>query len=479
MTASTHQGQRGLLLMQIFSTIGFSVLYGTLILYATQGLKLPDARATALTGGFIAFNYALHVLGGYIGGRLLSFRALFVLGMALQALGSVIIALPHFLSLLWGLSLFLTGSGLNVICINCMLTQLFAPEDKKRESAFLWNYSGMNVGFFIGFTLSGFFQLSHHYMPLFLISSIGSLISLGFAIFYWKHLRDQGTQYADATPPERDKRVVAAGAIAGAVVLALVWLLEHGEVARILILVMGGVVATLFAYLGWKESVQEQAKKMRAFLILALGGLVFFILYQMAPMGLTLFYARNVEQTVWGLQIAPQWLQNINTVIIVVGGPLMASWNQKLRSRGRKIRLPFQFSLALFLIGAGFLLPAMGTFFADPRGFSSIGWVVGCYVLQSIGELFISPIAYAMVGQLMPKRLQSLAMGGWLMLVGVAAVFASYCSQFSLGDTGSVNPVVTNFTYAKTFLSLGIGALVASLILWSLRRRLNSLIQEG
>jgi POT family proton-dependent oligopeptide transporter len=34
-----------------------------------------------------------------------------------------------------------------------MLTQRFKPEDDRRESAFLWNYAGMNLGFFIGFWL--------------------------------------------------------------------------------------------------------------------------------------------------------------------------------------------------------------------------------------------------------------------------------------------------------------------------------------
>ena len=58
----------------------------------------------------------------------------------------------------WGLALFLTGSGLNVTCINMMLTQRFAPADLRRETAFLWNYAGMNIGFFVGFSAAGHYQ---------------------------------------------------------------------------------------------------------------------------------------------------------------------------------------------------------------------------------------------------------------------------------------------------------------------------------
>ena len=80
---------------------------------------------------------------------------LFVGGMLLQVLGCGAIAGGSVAGLYWGLSLFLTGSGLNVTCINMMLTQRFAPEDDRREGAFLWNYAGMNIGFFVGFTVAG------------------------------------------------------------------------------------------------------------------------------------------------------------------------------------------------------------------------------------------------------------------------------------------------------------------------------------
>lgn len=478
MEAVKHSGQRALFFIQIFSTLGYSVLYGTLILYATRGLGLPDGRAAALTGGFIAFNYTLHLLGGYIGGRLMSLRSLFLVGMVLQVLGSITIAYPDLRTLLWGLSTFLTGAGLNMVCINCLLTQLFSPEDKRREAAFLWNYSGMNVGFFLGFALGGFFQLSERYTPLFLLSAAGSLVAFILAAFHWKLLKEEGTSYADATRPEKDKRMVAALAIVGALILALSWLLEHGEVARILILGIGATVAGVFGYLAWKEPSQEAASKLRAFLLLSVGTLVFFSLYQMAPMGLTLFYTRNVEQTLWGLQIAPQWLQNINTILIMLGGPLMAEANKRIRGRGIPIDIPFQFSLALGLIGLGFLLPAWGTFFADARGISSIGWIIGCYVFQSIGELFIAPIAYAMIGALIPKKLQSLAMGWWMMLTGVAALFSSYFSEIALRETVSISPLATNGIYAKTFFSLGLLAILFSFGFWAMRRLLRRLCQN-
>src|SRR4029079_3712808 len=115
-----------------------------------------------------------------------SYRTLFSIGMFLQVIGCTLISFPNTDFLLWGLSAFLAGTGLNVTCINCMVTQLFHPDDKRRESAFLWNYSGMNLGFFLGFTISGYFHNQHAYQTLFSLSGIGNMIALALVFLNWK-----------------------------------------------------------------------------------------------------------------------------------------------------------------------------------------------------------------------------------------------------------------------------------------------------
>ena len=127
-------------------------------------------------GVFGAFNYGLHLFGGYLGGRFLSNRNLFVGGMALQVIGCACIATGTLALFYVGLALFLTGSGLNVTCINMMLTQRFTPEDPRREGAFLWNYAGMNVGFFVGFSAAGYFQATESYSSLFIFATLGNFV---------------------------------------------------------------------------------------------------------------------------------------------------------------------------------------------------------------------------------------------------------------------------------------------------------------
>lgn len=104
--------------------------------------------------------------------------------------------------------------------------------------------------------------------------------------------------------------------------------------------------------------------------------------------------------------------------------------------------------------------------------------MIGAYLFQSVGELFISPIGWAMVGQLIPPKIQALAMGAWLMVTGVAATLSNYFSQTALGNTSSENPLITNATYSAAFLKLALCSIAGSIVLLFLRSFLHKLIQE-
>lgn len=472
------RGAGALFFIQIFATLAFSVLYSTLVLYATNRLHLSDSVATKITASFVAFNYALHLLGGYVGGRFFSYRSLFSIGTLLQVVGCVFISSPSTQSLFWGLAAFLTGAGLIVTCINCMLTQLFKPDDKRREAAFLWNYSGMNVGFFIGFSMSGYLQLQNAYHELFLFAGVGNLIALVLTAIQWKSLADTHTSFVRLVKSERNVANMKGIALIILLVLALRVLLENAHMSNNLIMLVGIIMAGVIAYLAMKQRTPEESKKVWAYLILAGMSLVFWTLYQLAPMGLTLFIERNVDRHYFGMLIAPQWVQNINTVVIIIGGPLLSILFTSLRHRGMQLAIPTQFGIALLLIGVSMAILPVGIHFANAKGYVHFNWIFASYILQSIGELFISPIGYAMVGQLAPLHLQGLMMGTWLMITGVAATLSGYFSNMALGSTHSTDPLVTNPSFGHTFGMLGYSAIATGIVLLMLIPFITRLTQE-
>src|SRR5207248_3551840 len=95
----------------------------------------------------------------------------------------------------------------------------------------------------------------------------------------------------------------------------------------------------------------------------------------MAPSPLTLLAVHNVKLMIGKVQIQPQWIQNINTVVIVIGGPLLASFFPRLRARGWRIDIPKQFATSLLLMALGFLILPLGIKLAGIDGMTAFaGW---------------------------------------------------------------------------------------------------------
>jgi POT family proton-dependent oligopeptide transporter len=475
--SAAPEGAAALFFIQIFSTLGFAVLYSTLVLYATKHLQLSVKAATTLMGVFGAFNYGLHLFGGYLGGRFLSNRNLFVGGMALQVIGCACIATGTVPLFYVGLALFLTGSGLNVTCINMMLTQRFTPEDPRREGAFLWNYAGMNVGFFVGFSAAGYFQATESYSSLFIFATLGNFGAIVLALFNWKTLTDRNTPLLDVTRKQfRLRQLAGIGILLGTV--PVVWLmLQRPGMTETLIKGICAAVALTLIYLTLRHSDRRERRNMTAYLILALGSLMFWSLYQMAPSGLQLFAVNNVDLMVGPIRIQPQWIQNINTVCIVVGGPLFAAFFTRMRAGGWRIDIPQQFAASLLLMAVAFLILPLGIKLAGGVGKSAFVWLFLSYVLQSIGELLISPIGYAMIGKLAPRQYQGVMMGSWMLVTGLASLFAGDFSGMIPEPTGTT-AVATNAGYAKLFAELGAGSLVVGVALVVLIPFLRRLISD-
>jgi POT family proton-dependent oligopeptide transporter len=245
-----------------------------------------------------------------------------------------------------------------------------------------------------------------------------------------------------------------------------------------MILLAGSAMVFVIIFFALRQSTILAKEKMWAFLILSFMALCFWTLYMTAPTGLTLFIENNVNREILGYTIQPQWALNINTVVIIIGGPLMAILYNKLRKKGFNITIPIQFTLSLFLIGLGFIVLAISISFANTKGFVSFWWIVSSYVLQSIAELCIGPIGYAMIGQLIPHKIQNIMMGTWMMITGVAAVFANIFTKMAIGVSKATDPITTNPSFFKTFIILGLSTLIAGIIPLSLVPFLHKLIKE-
>lgn len=461
-------GAAALFFIQIFSTLAYSVLYVSLVLFAVQALHLSAAKANHIMATFVAFNFALHLLGGFFGGRYLSFRGLFFLGMILQTIGCLLIAQINMHYFMLGMAIFLVGSGMDLPCINCMITQLFSPEDKRREYTFLWNYSGMNIGFFIGVTIAGIYQVKQDFSTLFLFTSITNVIALIIMLINWEKLRDIKTQLTEPNISRWQRGIFAITCIT-VIIFLLEYVLSYALFSSEIILALGMIMATIIFSLIFTKKERSEKNKLIAYAIFVIASLVFYTLYELIPMALTLFLERNVNRVFLGMKIPTAWFLNINTLIIIFGCPLLAYFTEKLRKKGYQINIPLFFSIGLTLIGIAIMVLPIGIYFANSNGFISIEWPAITYTLLALAEIALSPIGYALIGELAPPKLRGLLMGTWLMTSGVAAILSNIFSNIALGKQQALSPLISNISYSHTFMYLGATGIAVGIILFILK----------
>lgn len=442
-----------LLIIKMLLVIPFGVLLSTLVLYTTHQLKFADSTATNVIASFIAYAGIARIVGGYLGNRFFSYHFLLCLSAITLGLGCILIVIPKTFYL--GVTAATIGSGLTV-AVNCLLTDIFQSDYRKREAAFLWNYSGMNIGYLVSFSLSGYFELYNQYHLLFTLSALAAVISLIVIINNYSNFHSFNRK--DRTANQLMLNLYGWMLIL-LLFVSLYFILRQEIASRYLIITLFVIVNGYFAFYGMTERDEEIRTKIFSYLILSIPTLLFWTIYNLSPMALTLFIERNVNRQFLGFIVAPQWAQLIITMTVVVGGPLFTLLFEFLRRRGFTIYTSMQFSTSLILVGISMLVLSLGIQLADNHGLTNFNWIVACFVIQGIAELLLAPIGFAVVGQFAPPKLRGLMMGNWLMLIGMGATLSGYVSDKIFTKDNMINPLITNVSYSYAFTLLSVSAI--------------------
>lgn len=471
-------GVTPLYFIQAFSTFSFAVLYCSLALYTSKQLGLSNVLSNSIVGLFIAFNYILQLLGGVIGGRYLTNRCLFFITIIIQSIGLVLLALANPSLLYIGLSLFLVGCGLNTTCYNSMLTQRFKQNDERRESAFVLNYGAMNAGFCAGYISSGFFDYANQYQYLFAICIATNALTLCLIIKNWPHLTDVNTPLMQIRHKSYFLYHNLGGVILTLLLIPAMYLCFHSEhFSNGVLVVLCFAVFTLLLILRIKQKTKADMQKMSVYLLLAASTFLFWMIYFTGPMGVTLFIKNNVDKHFLGYELATQWIRNINPSVIILGAPIMVFAVNKLKEYGYQVTVSIQFVFAFILMSCSFFLLAAGIIFSDSQGYTHLYWVIAYILLQGIAELLLAPVGYAVIGRIAPPHLQGILMGSWMLVSGLAAYFSQYFSN-AMVKTEQSNPLLTNGDFLQVFKQLGCSALIGSILLFFISRRIRTYMDK-
>jgi POT family proton-dependent oligopeptide transporter len=437
------------------------VLYIVAQFYGGSGVGQADANLTY--GSYLALVYAGAVFGGYIADRVIGYQRSILVGAAFMVLGLFAITVPDPNVFKLGLATIIVGNGMFKPNISTMVGQLYGINDQRRDSGFTIFYMGINGGGFLAPILTGYLANAMSgqtgvpaYKVVFFAAGIGMILSLIWFQIGRRGLKGIGAPVGELGSPKRLAAVVIGALV---VIPGVYFLLKLGAQT------LQGILSVLFIGLALMLLVEgiRNGKVARdktiAMLVIFFFNVMFWCFFEQAGSSFT-FLAENIVRRDFGGWIFPTgWFQSVNTLAIIVLAPMVAAvW---VAMRGANPSIPRKFGLGLIFNGLAFLLlmfSLQSMVGADSKiPFWTLFMV---YVIQSIGELCLSPIGLSMVTKLAPTRLVGLGMGGWFLSTGIgnnlSGIFASHVS----GEKGmTVESALSGYTFGFWAL-IGAGVLL-------------------
>jgi proton-dependent oligopeptide transporter, POT family len=169
-------------------------------------------------------------------------------------------------------------------------------------------------------------------------------------------------------------------------------------------------------------------------------------------------------------EIPASVLQSVNSVFILILGLVFTAMWSALASRRLEPSTPVKFALGLLQLGLGFAAVWYGAETHDSRGMVLMVWILLSYLLQTTGELCLSPVGLSMITKLSPVHLVSTMMGTWFLATGFAQLLAGIIAQFTdvtQGDT-IPPPSETVHVYGDVYGVIAICAIVSAAICFAL-----------
>ena len=345
--------------------------------------SLPDAAfASQITGLYAGLVYLTPIIGGYLGDRWVGGRRMVLIGAGLMACGHFLLAFDR--TFLLALALLVLGSGSLKGNIAVQVGRLYAPEDERRDRAYLWFNLGINIGAFAGPLVCGGIgdRLGWHWG--FAAAGVGMLIGI---IVYAANLRH--------LPADRPKR-----AEAGQPPKAPLSREERRRIGAVL-----AVIVLLLAY-----------------------NLPFGQGYNIFPLWISEAADRHVTA---GFVLPIPWYLAADGFVTVASTPLVLALWRRQAARGREPGEVGKIAIGCAMMAAAdLLLVALAASTAPGRLFWVWGYVY--FALASSSYLFTMPILLALVSRAAPPRLVGTMMGLAYAGLFVANVGGGWLGRFYL-----------------------------------------------
>jgi POT family proton-dependent oligopeptide transporter len=375
--------------------------------------------ASQIYGLYTGLVYLTPIFGGLLADRILGQRRTVVVGATLMAVGHFMMAFEALFLL--ALAMLILGNGAFKPNISTQVGRLYAPGDGRRDRAFSIFYVGINLGAFLAPLVCGTLgeRAGWHYG--FAAAGIG--MSVGLAIYL---------HALPALPP--DALAEAAGT---------------GERKRL-------------GREGWRA--------IWVLLILSLPVTLFWATYEQQGNTIALwadaYTDRSVNLLVWQGEIPTTWFQAFNPLMIFLFTPLIvALWGWQA-TRGAEPSTVTKMAVGCLINALAYLMLFAAAWQAGADKASWL-WLTGYFAILTVGELYLSPTALALVSKVAPASFLSMMMGVWLATSFYGGLLAGYLGSFW-----------TTMAKSDFFLMIAIISALAGITVLAFARPLRAILKE-
>jgi POT family proton-dependent oligopeptide transporter len=436
-----------LFMTEFWERFAFYGIRWALVLYIVAqfhgGDAAGEAPANRTYGAYLALVYAAAIFGGYVADRIIGYQRSILLGAVIMSAGLFMIAMPNETVFTWGLATIVAGNGLFKPNISTMVGKLYMTGDERRDSGFTIFYMGINAGAFIAPILTGILanrvfgtEAMPAYKYVFIASGIGMLFSLVWFWFGRRQLQGIGRPPEEGAAGKAKVLYTLVGALVAIPGIYFLLAVGAGTLQWILTAMFLALCALILVE-GMREGPVQRDRALAMLIIFAFN-VLFWMFFEQAGSSFTFLADKIVDRDLFGAGgfVFPNaWFQSVNSLAIITLAPVIA-WIWIALGRNNP-SIPRKFGLGLIFNGLAFLVLMFAlSSLVDDAGKIPFWTLFSVYVIQSIGELCLSPIGLSMVTKLAPLRLVGFGMGGWFLSTGIgnnlSGIFASHVS----GETG-------------------------------------------
>jgi proton-dependent oligopeptide transporter, POT family len=467
----------------------FYGMRGMLVVFMVNHLAMDEKTANLQYGATQAWVYAFTFIGGLFADKILGLRKSLFWGGILMILGSIILAIDPKNLFFIGISFTIVGTGFFKPNISSMVGQLYKEGDPRRDAGFSFFYMGVNLGALLGGYVCIAVAEGSMWQSLvpehlrwnvgFGFAAIVMIISLLTFTQTQKTLSTIGLSPLKEVVTSKRKGLEIATYLGSLLVIPIIIIMVANTKYTDYFMMFIGPASILYLFYEMKNFSISENKKLLAALVFIIFSIFFWAFFEQSGGSLSLFAANNLNNTIAGVELSPNGVNNSANSLFVIGFAALVGlvwlWMAKRKIEPNTI---IKFGLAFLFLAGGFWVFYYTQFFADLNGKTSLGIFTLGWLVITFGELCLSPIGMSAMTKLSPQKTQAVMMGMWFL----ASAYGQYFAGILGANIAEASEKATNMEklvlYADGYKQLAIYAFILGIVLIVISPLVKKLMQE-